>query len=632
MLARRLGLIGALAAAVCGALCGCGGATPTSDPTDQIFSVWSGTPTATDDPNNPVVLPDDTKLDDEPTATAVGALYVSSDTLTFDGLTDERSLYIRNTGSGELTYDVMTTTPWLVLTGTHGTSQGEFGRTAVRVQRDGLGVGSYAGEIAIVAGESQVTVDVLLMVAEAPADGTPSLDVPFDELTFAASQSERSFYVRNAGAGTLGVTLLSGVDWVSVQPTRVSATADWTQVQVFVHAAQKPEGLQGAWVRVAGDNGQTHDVLVWAGADMFGVAADAALSTSTAALDFGASSGLRAMTVQNTGDTPLSFAVDVNVDWLRVYPQAGQLDDQAVELRAVINRHGVIVGDHPATLTIRTDAGERKTVQVAMNKPLTASKIIPWREVGSKYQDYVNPGLYADTVDGLRKYQYVTDTAIITTTYMQIFLYGELARDVPGMTIIPGLKTSARLGNDEEADFDNLAGWQLIAQDVQDVIDATGCTTFVFENEGASRSFYSGEATIDLEQFRTCMSYLPDNVEYIWYPPPAYDHPSWDMCAVVQEELDDVRFMNFAYSFPEWEKYYRPDRDAPELLGERPSVAMAYFGCSGVRCYWPFDAAPEILQVVAGRSEVIFYPLNYDWVPVAQQTADLLWPDVWPEP
>ena len=223
---RRYLIIGGLVVIAGGVLCGCG-AGPTSplDPGSQVFDIWSGTPTATDDPNNPIDPPADDKLVDGPTASAVGALYVSSDTLKFDALTEERSLYIRNAGDGALTYDVMTTTPWLVLSGTHGTSQGEYGRTAVRVRRDGLGAGTYEGTIAVVAGEAQIAVDVLLTVAEVPADGAASLEVPFDELTFAASQSQRSFYVRNAGNGTLDATLISGANWVTVQPTRVSATS-----------------------------------------------------------------------------------------------------------------------------------------------------------------------------------------------------------------------------------------------------------------------------------------------------------------------------------------------------------------------------------------------------------------------
>ena len=110
------------------------------------------TPTPTATPTATVVAPTAT-----PTATAAASpridLYPTS--LSFTAKVGgapspaETSLYIRNSGSGNMRWTVSATLPWIGLLPTNGASTGVWQKVTVWIDPSGLGVGTHSGYIRI---------------------------------------------------------------------------------------------------------------------------------------------------------------------------------------------------------------------------------------------------------------------------------------------------------------------------------------------------------------------------------------------------------------------------------------------------------------------------------------------------
>ncbi len=153
------------------------------------------------------------------------------------------TLTIQNLGSGTMSYTLATDVTWLSLDPLSGSSSGEANAITVTYSTASLAVGSYTGQIYVVApgaSNSPVTVPVYLTVLGPPnivcpaslsASGQIGADAPPVPLT-----------LQNSGFGSYAYTITSDSPWMEAQPAAGTCGGQPQTVNVVFHSASLTAG------------------------------------------------------------------------------------------------------------------------------------------------------------------------------------------------------------------------------------------------------------------------------------------------------------------------------------------------------------------------------------------------------
>jgi hypothetical protein len=472
---------------------------------------------------------------------------------------------------------------------------------------DGAGGSAGAGLLGLwsatptVAGEVEVRDGVAFELSE-------------ESLDFGEATALLTFYVINVGNEVLRYTVRSDVAWAEASPSGGANAGGEDRIEVRVQRQGLGKGQYAGRITVAAEGGASEDVAI-----SMTVGAGR-LAVSTVTLDFGANAQTRGFTLWNEGGGTLVYTIDASVDWLTVAPNGGELSTEVDQIEVTIRRGPMVTGPHQAQLTVRADGSEPLRVDVRAEKSVTKPLIMPWMEVNYP------PFLLETTVEGLKLYRRVTDTAIVSTTPGNASLYTELRRRVPDMRFIPGMKTCVRL---EPNAFDSLAGWKLIAQDVREIVQTSGVRTVILDNEDAIKSYLEGASEIDFQRFRRCLESLPTDVEYIWYPVNLCNEyvcgRTIPVVNAVQDVLD-VRLVDHSYGHPDWHNELH--RQTLKAVAENPPILLMWWGCfeSVNTCYWDYGQVSEVMGLFQDKPELVFYPGHDNWMMLAQAVVTALSP------
>ena len=267
----------------------------------------------------------------------------------------------------------------------------------------------------------------------------------------------------------------------------------------------------------------------------------------------------------------------------------------------------------------RDGAGTAESKRAAQATPSSAPvskaakrpKIIPWLEVNR-----ATPEELERAVAGLRIWQKITDTAVISTVRGKAWIYPHLRARVPGLRIIPGLKTNAELGKRQ---FDSPEVWQRVARGVTELCSAAEEKRIVLENESALSPVWRGDYAVDFQRLRESLKQLPKDIEIIWYPGVVGESEvvqarAAAVCRAV-EEICTARFTAGNLGGPKSPRYRWSKSGTAQAnsLASRPLIPLVYFGTK----YWPYERAPEIVSLVK-TDEVLFYPGAADWIKAAR--------------
>jgi hypothetical protein len=264
------------------------------------------------------------------------------------------------------------------------------------------------------------------------------------------------------------------------------------------------------------------------------------------------------------------------------------------------------------------NASGQVDAQEQPDKPKEPVVLVPWIEVNTLAAARIN-----HAVQGLLIWQKVTDTAIVSTRPGCAALYPELRRRLPGMRIIPGIKTHDRLPR-----FDSVAGWKALAREIRAVCASSGENWVVLENEGAIKGYWREEYDIDPDELRKALKQLPDDVNYIWYPgfmlnaDKAVTRERADVVARIVNEVCNARIIDLTYSSPadirrRGTKSVRQRIAEVEKLVKRPLIPMLY--CYGDR-YWPDERIPEAISNTGGGWVILYSGIKH-WIEAAQAVA-----------
>ncbi|MCP4646012.1 MAG: VWA domain-containing protein [bacterium] len=174
------------------------------------------------------------------------------------------SIAIANNGGGVLTWALAESIPWLTVDRTAGATTTNIDRIFLTVDRTGLAVGAYDGQITITTSAGVRTVYVALTMAGDPGDA--DLQVSPSTVNLLGEQTSETFAVLNNGTGALtwGLRLLDPDDDISVdRPAWL--TFDWaaggntllggasTTVTVNVDRDTIPEGIYSYRIEISTD-------------------------------------------------------------------------------------------------------------------------------------------------------------------------------------------------------------------------------------------------------------------------------------------------------------------------------------------------------------------------------------------
>ena len=454
--------------------------------------------------------------------------------------------------------------------------------------------------------------------------GDPILYVTTDTLAFGQSSTTRSFGVRNDGTGTLVYSVECSAPWVTITPQSGTNTGATDQIQVTVNRSALAPGLHTTTVIVASLDGQQHAIELSVTVANPNAGAQPELAVSTDWITAGSVNKTVTFSVLNgTQVGVVSYTIESSVPWATVTPSSGTVGTEADTITVKINRDLLYTGHHEASLVVRDAAGPTLTVALLVDKPLTSPRIVPWLEVNVADEAEIQHALA-----GLRVWRYVTDTACISTGTGHAALFTRLRAEMPDMKFIPGFKTSCRL---YDPGLDSIAGWQLIASDIQQLATAAGINQVLLENETAIDDYLKGIDTVNLDQLRLGLQQLPPHIEIIWYPAitvlnvPAIQQRSTDLCRVVAETINP-RFVDLSYADPGWPQW-PPSwyaRETIAALSNKPTFPQVYLGVQGDWQYWPESQVRTVLQQLSGKPDALFYPGGARWVESAQLIVNRL--------
>jgi len=153
-------------------------------------------------------------------------LVVSPTSLDFGNSTTNMTINIINGGDEELSWQVASNKSWLTTFPSAGVTNTETDEISVTINRSGLEVGNYSGNLAFTSNGGDLNVPVAMEVTPVILSVTPST------LDFGSEETQLTLSVSNSGNGELNWSLTPNQDWITADPT--SGTITTTSVDIMV--------------------------------------------------------------------------------------------------------------------------------------------------------------------------------------------------------------------------------------------------------------------------------------------------------------------------------------------------------------------------------------------------------------
>lgn len=282
----------------------------------------------------------------------------------------------------------------------------------------------------------------------------------------------------------------------------------------------------------------------------------------------------------------------------------------------MIARHGTFACILGTLLIARATAAEPPTSEpVAPTSSRTQARVIPWIEL-----NYLEPRFIEPVIAGCRSWATVSDTVCITGNGPYVReTYELLTRRLPGLKIIPGVKTS---GGDQSLlkRFDDVAGWRHVAAAVRTACALTGSRRCVLENETAIGAYLDGRVPLDPNALAEGLRQLPPEIEYIWCPGHVGGYDRLQRAAtlvrIAQANLAHLTLVALRYQQANWTdgrahpvRKKQLDLDAATGL---PVIPIGFF--EGRPNDWSAVQVLEFARLAAADArEVFVYPGGKQW-------------------
>jgi len=275
------------------------------------------------------------------------------------GTTDtQKSLTIKNTGGGTLTWQVSRQQEWITLSPAVGSLRtGESAVVSVKVSRDHTAPGSYKDTISITTNAGKGSVPVAMTVPEPP----PALSFSPGSLDFGSDSTQLTLTITNSGGGTLNWQASSKETWFSLS-AKSGSLGNGKSINVTVtvdRSAIKPGSYSGNIDLTS--NGGNSSVPV--SLSMPG------LTFSPSSLDFGLSDTQKTLTISNTGVGTLTWKASNKETWLSLSSTGSSLSaGLSINVTVTVSRTNLQPFDYKDTIVLRSNGGNGN-VPVSMPIP-----------------------------------------------------------------------------------------------------------------------------------------------------------------------------------------------------------------------------------------------------------------------
>ncbi|MBU1065966.1 carboxypeptidase regulatory-like domain-containing protein, partial [bacterium] len=241
-------------------------------------------------------------------------LSVSTTSLNFGIITTNLTLSITNSGVGNLTWNIISTSNWITVYPTSGSTETETDVITVKVNRSGMDCGNHYETITIASNANSKTIEVLMTI---PNPNEPQLSAYPFTLDFGTDKNEMNFNISNTGDSTVHWYLSTESDWISFNPDSGSTEKEVDVVKVNINRNGFEPGSYSGIITISSNGGNQNISIV------FTVPDKPFLSVSPKILDFGNDKDELSFNIINGGTGELIWSVSDNKEWITFYPESG---------------------------------------------------------------------------------------------------------------------------------------------------------------------------------------------------------------------------------------------------------------------------------------------------------------------
>jgi hypothetical protein len=445
------------------------------------------------------------------------------------------------------------------------------------------------------------------VLVEEQTTTTAELRVSATAVAFDTLNRKQILRVQSTTDQPLTYRVTPNVIWLQVTPYEATAGAAGVDHEIEILSASLPPGDHHAILSVTGPNAQVIRISV-----TFSQNGPPTLATLADQVDFGRTA-TQALDVANVGPGTLSFTATTTADWLSVSPAQGTLESAPLQLTLSAARRPLYVGPHATTVVLTGDNGQVIEVPVALEKPATSPKIIPWASFRWNWPSHVE-ALLASAEHWSR----VTDTIILDAERDKPYIE-QFRAAYPNIKLQFGLMSTGFLGLNS---FDSVSGWQAMSQAIEEAAQDGHERIVLLDHEFAMRSYHDGDVDIDLDQLRYCLTFVPDDVVIYWYPGVQWGstpelgeiiHPrSLAVVQIANEEIEGLRIVDLSYGGSGFSNVQRvlDVRNEQDAFLNNPTVQMTWFGCTYATCWWLDEELNAAMAEMQGRDIALFYHLD----------------------
>lgn len=301
-------------------------------------------------------------------------LIVSPTSLNFGQTGYNLNISINNGGDEELSWQVSSDQSWLTTFPSTGTTTTETDEITATVNRAGLEVGNYSGNLSFTSNGGDFNVPVQMEVTPVVLIINPN------SLDFGSEETQLTFTISNTGNGELNWSLTPNQNWIAATPTTGSLTNSSEDVTVTIdRTGLEPNTYKGS-ISVesnAGNQNVSITMIVPEGPAPV-------LEVSTTSLDFGSEEDQLSFNIINSGEATLNWDISDNQDWLFCYPTSGSTNPSGTTtINVSVDRTGLSFGSYNGAINITSNGGN-ETISVLMSVPFldTFENLDNWDYIG----------------------------------------------------------------------------------------------------------------------------------------------------------------------------------------------------------------------------------------------------------
>ncbi|RKX17687.1 MAG: hypothetical protein DRP51_10430, partial [Candidatus Zixiibacteriota bacterium] len=192
------------------------------------------------------------------------SIEITPDSLDFDSTLTQITFNITYTGGDELAWNVTDNRDWISLNPASGTVSNEIDQVAVSIDRVGLAPDSYSGIVTVTTGDGSSDIPVTMIV---PVSQT--LAVSHTKLLFRTHLTDISFYITNAGSGTLTWSISNNQSWLSLSPLSGNSTTEADTINAVVDRTGLEPGDYVDTVFISSDGGIIEILVLMTAPEIF---------------------------------------------------------------------------------------------------------------------------------------------------------------------------------------------------------------------------------------------------------------------------------------------------------------------------------------------------------------------------